>query len=668
MDKPIRILEIDPMLRPYEGDLRQRMGHYAWLKSQLLQPGETLSDFANGHKYFGFHRTETGWVYREWAPAAESLSLIGDFNDWDPEATPLTKKEGGVWEVELKGEDILKHGDKVKVHVKSMGIERDRIPLYIHRVVQNKVDHSFDGYIWEPEPYVWNDQDYKTDFENPIIYEAHVGMATEEERIGTYREFADNMLPRIKAQGYNMVQLMAIMQHPYYGSFGYHVANFFAVSSWFGTPEDFKYLVDKAHSLGIGVLMDIVQSHAVKNTAEGINEFDGTDYQFFHGGDRGNHREWDSKCFNYGKHEVIHFLLSSVKYWLEEFHLDGFRFDGVTSMLYHDHALGTAFDSYDKYFSMNTDTDAVAYLQLVSEMANEINPDVVLIAEDMSGMPGMCIPIEDGGIGFDFRLAMGMPDYWIRTLKKNDHDWNMFEMWHELTTHRPQEKRVAYAESHDQALVGDKTLMFRMADAEMYWHMNRESESMVIDRAIALHKMIRWITISLGSEGYLNFMGNEFGHPEWIDFPREGNGWSFKHCRRQWNLAEADYLRYIDLNTFDIAMVHFAVKDGQMSEGTPQMLWIDQGRKLLAFKRKEYVYVFNFHPTDSYASFQLPTHHRGKYQVIMDTDEKRFGGYDRIAHDVIYETRELEDYEDRYDGIEIYVPSRTALVLAPVED
>ena len=499
----------------------------------------------------------------------------------------------------------------------------------------------------------------------PIIYEAHIGMAQEKEAIGTYKEFEENILPRIKELGYNTIQFMALMEHPYYGSFGYHVSNFFAASSRFGTPDELKSLVDKAHDMGIRVLMDIVQSHAVKNINEGINEFDGTDYQFFHSGDKGTHSAWDSKLFNYGKHEVIHFLLSNVKYWMEEYHLDGFRFDGVTSMLYHDHGLGTAFDNYGKYFSLNTDVEAVTYLQFANELIKEIKPDALSIAEDMSGMPGMCLPIEDGGIGFDYRLSMGMPDYWFKMLKVNDHDWSMQTLWQELSAGRPGEKRIGYVESHDQALVGDKTLIFSMADKEMYWHMDKKSQNLAIDRAIALHKMIRFITIAMGTEGYLTFMGNEFGHPEWVDFPREGNDWSYKYCRRQWSISDNPLLRYEDLKHFDGAMVQFMDKKGMMGVA-PEQLWLDENRKIIAFRKKDHIFIFNFHPTESYENLEIPVHRDGKYKVVLDTDEEKFGGFNRIAHGIKYEAHPL-DMNPTVNGISVYSPSRTAIVLKKIK-
>ena len=544
--------------------------------------------------------------------------------------------------------------------VDTNGSISDRIPLYATRVERND-DGDFAAIMQNPRSkFKWTDEEFKVNHDDLLIYESHIGMAGEEGKVSTYKEFEVDILPRIKKAGYNTVQLMAIAEHPYYGSFGYQVSNFYAPSSWYGEINDLKSLINTAHEMGLNVIMDLVHSHAVKNTVEGINEFDGTDYQFFHTGQEGNHPDWDSKLFDYAKPGVLHFLLSNVKYWLEEFHFDGFRFDGVTSMIYKNHGRGDAFNNYKKYFSMNTDIEAINYLQLANELAREVKPDVITIAEDMSGMPGMCLPISKGGVGFDYRLAMGMPDFWERTLLKRDEDWDLSNMWYELSTHRPEEKRIGYVESHDQALVGSKTTIFRLADKEMYDSMTKDSENYIIDRALALHKMIRWITISMGSDGYLNFMGNEFGHPEWIDFPREGNDYSFHYARRQWSLADNENLKYHYLSDFDKAMLKHSEKYNQLGN-TIFRLWIDNDRKIIAFRNKDIVYIFNFHPTDSYESFAVPIHDVGQFRVVMDTDEEKFGGAGRISHSYVYNTERLAGTD--YDGIKIYIPSRTALAL-----
>ena len=658
-----RILKIDPYLKEYEKDINLRMDSYKRKRKELLGESDSLMDFANGHQHFGFHRTTDGWVYREWAPAAEAMYLTGDFNNWDVTGCPMTKQENGEFEVVLKGDDALKQGQKVQAIVVYEGKQLRRIPLYATRVVQDPVTYAWCAEIEETlEEYPWTDETFRAP-QMPLIYECHIGMAQDKYDVGSYREFAENILPRIKELGYNTIQIMAIMEHPYYGSFGYQVSNFFAASSRYGCSRELKALINKAHKMGIAVLLDVVHSHAVKNTNEGLNEFDGTEYQFFHTGEKGNHSEWGTKLFNYGKNEVLHFLLSNLKYWMEVFHFDGFRFDGVTSMLYHDHGMGTNFDNYSKYFSMNTDVEAVTYLQLANELIHEINPKAITVAEDMSGLPGMCLKIADGGIGFDYRLSMGVPDMWIKMLKEcSDDHWDMHRIWYELIGRRPSEKNIGYCESHDQALVGDKTLMFRLCDAQMYTHMSKQSSSLVIDRGIALHKMIRLLTASLAGEGYLNFMGNEFGHPEWIDFPREGNGWSYHYCRRQWGLVDNQDLRYQDLNLFDKEMIHF-IRRERLLKKKAESRWLHQEDKIIIYNKGNLIFVFNFHPTKSFEGYFVPVVEEGTYQVVLSTDEGQFGGFDRVDKNYCYEAvRTPADWV----GFPCYLPSRCALVFKKI--
>ncbi len=621
-----KILEYDPYLQPYASDIRLRMDNYAKKRYELVGRNGKLSDFANGHIFFGFHKMKDGWWYREWAPAAEEVYLTGDMVDWKWLELKLTPVGNGVFEIFLPGTGFLYDGCHVKTIIRHKGQLLERIPLYIKRVEQDPRDASWCGVIADEPEYKWKRKRFKMP-KIPYIYECHIGMAQEKEGIGTYQEFIDNVLPRVKALGYNTIQLMAIMEHPYYGSFGYQVSSFFAPCSRYGTANELKAFIDAAHQQGIAVLLDLVHSHAVRNTKEGINEFDGSEYQFFHKGPRGEHPTWGTKLFNYNKNEVIHFLLSNLKYWLTEYRFDGFRFDGVTSMLYHDHGLGTAFTDYGKYFSMNTDTEAVTYLQLANELIREVRPDALTIAEDMSAMPGMCLPLADGGIGFDYRLAMGIPDLWIRLLEKSrDEDWDMWKIWGELTSRRPMEKYIGYAESHDQALVGDKTIMFRLCDSRMYTEMNKESHDPIISRGMKLHKLIRLATISMGGEGYLNFMGNEFGHPEWIDFPREGNGWSYFYCRRQWHLADDGNLKYGELEAFDGKMLQ-VMEQYKVMACAPVSLYIDNGAKVLVYKRGDLIFVLNFNPTQD-LDYLVTVPMKGMYQVVLATESTSAMQYD----------------------------------------
>ena len=659
-----RVLELNPQLIPFAGDIEARMYLYNTTKARLLSEGQTLKEFANGYRYYGFHHVDGGWYYREWAPSADQLYLEGEFNAWNPTSHPLTRLDDENWEIYLPGDDALWHGCKVKTVVENNGIRTEHFPLYTRRAVQNKTNNTFDAEVVDDQVlFPWTDYGFVGE-DQLYIYEAHVGMAQEEGRIGTYREFADITLKHIKEAGYNTIQLMAIMEHPYYGSFGYQVANFFAASSWFGKPDDLKYLVNKAHEMGIRVLLDLVHSHAVKNTAEGIHMFDGTVWQFFHEGGKGEHPSWGTKCFDYGRTGVLHFLLSNLKFWLEEFHFDGFRFDGVTSMLYHDHGLGTDFNTNDKYFSMNTHTEAITYLQLANELIRQVNPKAITIAEDMSGMPGMCLPIEDGGIGFDYRLAMGLPDMWVKASKTQDEFWDINKMWGDMCLRRPGERSVAYVESHDQALVGSKTMIFRFADANMYTDMEKSTHNPVIDRAIALHKMVRLFTLAGGGEGYLNFMGNEFGHPEWIDFPREGNGWSFDYCRRQWSLKDNGFLKYQWLNDFDHDMVHTCKKHKIFQQQMANLMLMKAPEQTLCFARCDLFFVFNFHPSNSLQNVLVPVYSNSKEFVVEFTsDDEKYGGYTQIAHQV-YPVKEFNG--QRF--VELYIPARTAIVLREIKE
>ena len=654
-----KIFSIDPYLVPFKGDIDLRVKLFEDKKQQLLGNDKSIVDFASGYEYFGIHKTNNGWVYREWAPAADAMFFTGDFNNWNTESHQMERLENGVFELYLKGKNALKVGQKVQAIVISGGKMLRRIPTYATRVVQDA-----DTYLWCAEvedtlaPFDFDDDDFQPE-KTPFIYECHIGMSGEDGRVSTYKEFKNNVLPRIKKAGYNTIQIMAVMEHPYYGSFGYQVSNFFAASSRYGKSKDLKQLIKAAHKNGIAVLLDVVHSHAVKNTNEGLNEFDGTVYQFFHDGPRGDHSAWGTKLFNYGKNEVLHFLLSNLKYWTKVFHFDGFRFDGVTSMLYHDHGLGSAFTSYDMYFSENTDTEAVTYLQLANELIHKLNPNAITIAEDMSGMPGMCLPTSKGGIGFDYRLSMGVPDLWIKIIKETkDDDFDIAKLWYELNSRRPNEKNIGYCESHDQALVGDKTIMFRLCDAEMYVGMQKFGANITVDRGIALHKMIRLLTASLAGEGYLNFMGNEFGHPEWIDFPREGNGWSYHYCRRQWSLVDSKNLRYCELDAFDKAMIKL-LKNEDLLTPKAQNLWMHQQDKILIYAKDSVVFAFNFNKEKSFDGYFVPTKKAGKYRVVLSSDDGKFGGFSRVDTKRIYKAQKTPD---GWYGFNCYLPNRTAIV------
>ncbi len=651
------IYETDPWLEPFRGAIDARHQRILDARKHIAGDG-ALKDAVNNHLYYGLHRCDDGsWVFREWAPNASRIYFIGDFNNWkrsDPYA--LKPTGGGNWELYLP-EMFLHHGDHYKLWIEWPGGAGERLPSYVTRVVQDPQTKIFSAEVWDPaESYKWK-HPHAGKRPHPMIYECHIGMSSEKEQVASFEDFRRDVLPRIKRLGYDTIQIMALQEHPYYGSFGYQVSNFFALSSRFGTPDEFKRLVDDAHGKGIAVVMDIVHSHSVDNEAEGLSNFDGREDLYFYRGDQGRHPAWGSRCFDYGKDETKYFLLSNVKYWMEEYHLDGFRFDGVTSMLYWDHGLGKDFGNYSLYFDAGVDENAVTYLALANMLVREMNPNAFTIAEDVSGMAGLAAPFEAMGVGFDFRMSMGVADHWIKWIKeKSDEQWSVGEIWWELTNKRADEKTISYAECHDQALVGDKTLIFRLMDKEMYFSMNKGTQNLTVDRGVALHKLIRLVTAATAGDGYLNFMGNEFGHPEWIDFPREGNGWSYKYARRQWSLPDNPALRYGALREFDEAMVHLIRKERVLFE-RPELLVQDEEKKILIFRRKNCIFALNFSPSLSVSDygFRAPD---GEWAQVLDTDQVRFDGFGRLG--------EGERHVSVDGQLYLYLPARCALVLKKI--
>ena len=666
--KPIRLtaLSDDPFLAPYQGILQRRQALKSKRLRQLTAEPGSLAEFACAHEYYGLKLHGDEWVFREWAPQATGIALVGDFTGWKPHPDFMLRRLPGrtVWEGRWSRERIA-HGQRFHLRVTWADGEGERLPAYARRVVQDAETQLFSAQVWQPpEPYVWHHPEWRVPERAPIVYEAHIGMAQERAGVGTYDEFRRLVLPRIVAGGYNTLQLMAIMEHPYYGSFGYQVGSFFAASSRFGTPEELKALIDEAHGAGLAVVMDLIHSHAVRNERDGLSRFDGTTDQYFHEGSRGWHEAWDSRCFNYGKIDVLHFLLSNCHYWLDEFHFDGFRFDGVTSMLYLHHGLGVVFSDYAQYFNDEVDEDAWVYCALANQMIHELRPDAITVAEDVSGMPGLAAPLADGGAGFDYRMAMGVPDCWFKLVREvRDEEWNVGYLWHELTNRREDERTINYVECHDQALVGGKTLLFEMMNEAVYDAMHRGVHNPRTDRGIALHKLIRLATFGTAGHGYLNFMGNEFGHPEWVDFPREGNGFSYQHARRQWHLRDDPALFFHCLGEFDAAMIKLFAARQALDAAPPRRLLMDDATKLLAFERGGLIVILNFHVAHSVAGYPLLVPPGRRYRGLLNSDSVAFGGQGRIEEDQEYPVYEEVERQERIYRIRIYLPARTALVV-----
>jgi len=667
-----KIFELDSWLEPYRYEIKRRYkcfeDHKKWIESV-----GGMESFTQGYKHFGMHALEDGTIKcKEWAPNAKELYLRGDFNEWEAHSFPYTRQEFGKWELTIppiNGKPRIDHLSKVKLLVVGPdGQKHDRLSPWATYVKSFGDNIIYDQVFYNPP------QRYVMKHPHPPkpkalrIYECHVGIATDEYKVGSYLEFKDKVLPRIVDLGYNSIQIMALMEHAYYASFGYQVTNFFAASSRYGTPDELREMVDEAHRLGLTVFLDIVHSHASKNTNDGLNQFDGSESCYFHDKARGTHALWDSRLFNYTELEVLRFLLSNLRWWIDEYGFDGFRFDGVMSMLYHHHGLNTDFSgNYGDYFGLAVDTESLTYLMLGNDFLHKKYPFIITIAEEVTGMPTLCRPVSEGGGGFDYRLAMAIPDLWVKLMKgTKDEDWNIEVIVHSLTNRRHGEKNIAYAECHDQALVGDKTLSFWLMDKEMYYSMSCDSPpNLIIDRGIALHKMIRFITHGLGGEGYLNFIGNEFGHPEWLDFPRIGNNSSYHYARRQWNLVDDKRLRYQYLNNWDRAMQHLEEKYGWLSSDQAHVSKKHQDDKTVVFERAGVVFAFNFNQSKSYTNYRIGVHNCGSYKIVLNSDRSEFGGFDRIDESKPYPSSG-DGWDNRCCSLYIYLPSRVCLALVPV--
>lgn len=681
MKKLLPFVERDSWLWPVADCIEKRYVDYLNTKRGIEERWGSLYEFASSHLYFGLHYEQDGdrWIFREWLPHARHVFLTGDFNNWDQTSHALQRLENGVWQIEMPASSVpqLKHLSRYKMYVQDCnGQWKMRLPAYTFHTCQDEQSKDFSAVVWHPQKaFDWTDgkkeQRPDADFSRttPLIYEAHIGMAQEKEGVGTYAEFTQHVLPRIKEAGYNVVQLMGIAEHPYYGSFGYHVSNFFAPSSRFGTPDDLKNLIKTAHEMGLFVVMDVVHAHFVENVNEGLNRLDGSDDLYSYGGKAGTHPYWGSRMFNFARDEVRRFLLSNLRYWMEEFHFDGFRFDGVTAMIYFHRGYVDNFGTYSNYFGSEVDNNALIYLSLANDLIREMRPHTGLsIAEEVSGMPGMTVATQEGGYGFDYRLSMGIPDYWIKIIKeRRDEDWVVGDIWRTVTDRIWNVPQIAYSESHDQALVGDQTLAFRLMGAEMYTGMSAGSQNTKIDRGMALLKMIRLLSLFAGAEGggYLNFMGNEFGHPEWIDFPREGNGNSYKYARRQWSLEDNGCLRYKFLAAFDKAMLALASRLNLRCCAPAHLLLADEQNKTLVFGLSgKYLFVFNWHVSGSIPDYRIPVETPGRYRLVLCSDNAEFGGFSRIDESGFFFT---DNDKSGRPYLSIYNTNRTAQVFELTE-
>eukprot|EP00741_Cyanophora_paradoxa_P005646 tig00000923_g5473.t1 len=699
----------DPSLAPYRADLQHRSDAYFRLLDRVSKEPGGLEAFSRSYEEFGLVRVtrggRSGIQYREWAPGARGVFLFGEFNNWNRTAVPCQRDPYGHWTAWLPdhpdGRPQIPHGTKVKVSILTeMGYHVERIPAWIRYAVQQHGAVGYDGVAWWEAPAFFHPRPAPP--ASLRIYEAHVGIATEEHRLG-----------------YTAVQLMGIQEHAYYGSAGYHVTNFFAVSSRFGeaagappsprlrgrlepAPPAPRPRAEAAPAPVLAqVLVDIVQAHASSNVRppapppappprlespalpakvnDGINLFDGTDSWLFHYGAAGRHPLWDSRMFDFGNYETVRFLLSNLRFFLDVYNVDGFRFDGVTAMLYKHRGAHVSFSgAYGEYFGPQTDLDACAYLALANHVVHAALPGAVTIAEDVSGMPGLARPVAAAGLGFDYRLAMGLPDLWFRNMRVRDEDWYMDGILAHLFGRRRLEKTVAYAESHDQAPPprpappppGPSPGAHRHRPRslppaarrrwEIYTHMSCSSpRTVTVDRALALHKMIRLITFGFGGEAYLTFMGNEFGHPD------------YAYARRQWHLIREHGLRFGYLLALEEDMIRLddafrflpaPHRASTMHHEEHKVIACVQYNPRLFWPSTSTLRGRGWGRTRGQEGYQLGVPWRGVYHVVLDTDAPEMGGLGRRPRGAAYAASEAPAH-GLPCSIRLDLPSRTAIVL-----
>jgi len=663
LDFPVSPLQ-DAELMEYEGFFSRRVDLFTREIQRLRSEWGSLAAYAGLHRELGMHKVERDgrlyWRCREWAPAAHSVYLATDRVNFErsyPYRFARTD-DPMLWELFVPAEE-LPHGTYYELHMASSRTGRHvtRVPAFAVWVEQNRDnENQWCARVWDPpEAFAFRrPRPQRPSF--PRIYEAHVGIAQsalgkKPKQFGTYRHFAEKVLPRIKKGGYTTVQLMGIPEHPLYKSFGYQVSGYFAPSSRFGTPDDFKYLVDEAHRLELGVILDITHSHACPNTEQGLARYDTSRYFF-----RDLKTQWDTVSFDYSQERTRRFLLSNCRYWLEEFNIDGFRFDAVGNMIYLDHGLDDDFSHvgrcfYGKDGQNRLDENGVLYLSLANTLVHELAPHAITLAEEFSGAPGMSCSPDNAGLGFDYRFAMGLPDFWAKFIEEGR---TMGQMWHELTNRRHYDKTISYTECHDQCINGDDAFIWRMIKDDMYTHMSVFSDSWKCSRGVALHKLMRFITLGSAGQGWLNFMGNEFGHPEWID--------AEDYAHRQWHLAETTHLKYSKLDAFDRNLLRLVREYPEQFQRGPRFRYIHEEERILAFERGTLLFVFNFHELQAQKHLDLMVT-PGKYTEIFSSDELAYAGHGNLS------TRTPgEHFSDAASGvleqrITLYVPPLAGLAL-----
>ena len=600
------------------------------------------------YNYLGSHFAkkgkDRGVIFRVWAPNAESVSVVGDFNGWDKTANVM-KKDGGIFELFVKG---LKQYDNYKYCVKSQNSEVLKADPYAFHAETTPETASK---IYDLDGYKWRDGEYMENLggqahHKPMnIYEVNLlsFMRKENGDYYSYRELEKVLVPYVKKHGYNYVEMMPVTEYPFDGSWGYQVTGYFAVTSRLGTPKDFMSLVDAFHRENIGVILDWVPAHFPKDEF-GLYEFDGAPLYENHGWDRIEHKSWGTRRFDYGRTEVQSFLISSAFIFFDKYHIDGIRVDAVASMLYLD---------YDKkpgewlpnQYGDNKNIEAIEFIKKLNKSVHEAYPYAIMIAEESTAYPYVTKPVDEGGLGFDYKWNMG----WMNDVlsyvavdplfRKYDHNKLNFSMMYAFSEH------YILPISHDEVVHGKKSLLDKQFGSYE-------------DKFAGVRAFMGYMIAHPGKK--LMFMGSEFGQ--------------FK----EWNYKEGlefflkDYEKHNKLDRFFTELNKFYLANEALygdDDGWDGFEWIaadDADKNSLAFIRKrgksEIIAAINFSGAD--IKYRIGVE-KGGYKVVFDSDKQIYGG-DGKSRKRIYNAEAISSNGKDY-SIELDMPKLSFKYLVPVK-